>query len=177
MDVNLVLFKKSGRSKAFSLPCSVTIVGRRQDCDLCIPLQVVSRRHCEFNLDGGRLRLRDLDSRNGTFVNGGRIADEVDVNPGDKIQIGPLDFIAQIDGNPEDVSISGIDDDGQPEKTSLPEKQFVDHTENASEFDLPPEHNATERLDVLDEDLLDDGLSDEGQFEDDLLDDGLSEEE
>ena len=155
MDVNLVLFKKSGRSKAFSLPSSVTVVGRRQDCDLCIPLQIVSRRHCEFNLDGGQLRLRDLDSRNGTFINGGRVTNQIDVNPGDKIQIGPLDFIAQIDGKPENASVAfAVADDEKLEQTSLQEKQFVDHTENVSEFDLPEEHNATEILDILDEDLL-----------------------
>ena len=154
MDVNLVLFKKSGRSKAFSLPSSVTIVGRRQDCDLCIPLMIVSRRHCEFNLDGGRLRLRDLGSRNGTFINGGRVTDQADVNAGDKIQIGPLNFVAQIDGDPEDTSAADITPNNEMEHTSIPEKQFIEHTENVSEFDLPAEHNATEILDILDEDLL-----------------------
>ncbi len=154
MDVNLVLFKKSGRSKAFPLPSSVTVVGRRQDCDLCIPLQIVSRRHCEFNLDGGHLRLRDLDSRNGTYINGGRVTDQIDVKPGDKIQIGPLDFIAQIDGKPEDAAAFAAADDEKFEQTSLPEKQFVDHSENDFDFGVPEEHNATEILDILDEDLL-----------------------
>lgn len=154
MDVNLVLLKKSGRSKAFSLPSSVTVVGRRQDCDLCIPLMIVSKRHCEFNLDGGHLRLRDLDSRNGTFLNGDRVTDQADINPGDKIQIGPLNFIAQIDGNPEEASDSIIADSEHLEQTSLSEKQFVDHSEDLSEFDLSHEHNATEILDILDDDLL-----------------------
>jgi pSer/pThr/pTyr-binding forkhead associated (FHA) protein len=170
MDVNLVLFKKSGRSKSFALPSSVTVVGRRQDCDLCIPLQIVSKRHCEFNLDGGHLRLRDLDSRNGTFINGGRVVSQIDVNPGDKIKIGPLDFVAQIDGKPEDVSAVALADDKELAKTSLPEKQFVDHTENASEFDVPPEHNATEILEVLDD--LDEGNLEEDMFDEDMLDEG-----
>lgn len=156
MDVNLVLFKKSGRSKAFSLPSSVTIVGRRQDCDLCIPLMIVSKRHCEFNLDGGHLRVRDLNSRNGTFLNGDRVTDQADINPGDKIQIGPLNFVAQIDGKPEEALDSGPAFGEQLEQTSLPEKQFVDHSEDLSEFGLTEEHNATEILDILDDDLLED---------------------
>jgi pSer/pThr/pTyr-binding forkhead associated (FHA) protein len=138
---------------------------------------IVSKRHCEFNLDGGRLRLRDLDSRNGTFINGGRVTNEIDVNPGDKIQIGPLDFIAQIDGSPEDISALGFADGEEPAQTSLPEKQFVDHTENVSEFDLPIEHNATEILDILDEDMLDEGMPDEGMLDDDLPDEGMPDDD
>ena len=156
MDVNLVLFKKSGRSRAFPLPSSVTVVGRRQDCDLCIPLMIVSKRHCELNLDQGRLRLRDLDSRNGTYLNGNRITDEAEINAGDKIQIGPLNFVAQIDGNPENVSEDSLREPEGLEQTSLPEKQFLDHAENLSELDIPSDHNATEILDILDDDLLSD---------------------
>ena len=37
MDVNLVLFKKDGSQKAFSVASDTTIIGRRHDCDLCIP--------------------------------------------------------------------------------------------------------------------------------------------
>jgi len=103
MKVNLILLKLGGANKGFKLPSSVTIIGRRQDCDMCVPLMVVSRRHCAINMDEGALRIRDLDSRNGTFVNGERI-EETELKAGDKIQIGPLNFIVQIDGVPEEIS-------------------------------------------------------------------------
>jgi pSer/pThr/pTyr-binding forkhead associated (FHA) protein len=103
MKVNLILLKVGGNNKAFSLPSSVTIVGRRQDCDMCVPLMVVSRRHCALNMDGGELSIRDLGSSNGTFVNGQRI-DEMDLSAGDKVAIGPLNFIVQIDGDPAEVT-------------------------------------------------------------------------
>lgn len=102
MKVNLVLLKVGGNNKAFSLPSSVTIVGRRQDCDLCVPLMVISRRHCSFNMDEGVLSVRDLGSSNGTFVNGQRV-EEADLSPGDKVSIGPLNFVVQIDGVPADI--------------------------------------------------------------------------
>ncbi len=102
MDINLVLFKKNGTTKTFPLPASVTVVGRQQQCDLCIPLMVISRKHCEINADGGVLRVRDLGSRNGTLVNGKKIADAV-LNPGDSFQIGPLSFGVQVDGVPAEV--------------------------------------------------------------------------
>jgi pSer/pThr/pTyr-binding forkhead associated (FHA) protein len=91
MDVNLVLLTQDGKRKDFHLPSSVTVIGRRQDCDLCIPLMNVSRRHCEINQDEGKLRLRDLGSRNGTFVNGAKVK-ESELNDGDQIAIGPLEF-------------------------------------------------------------------------------------
>jgi pSer/pThr/pTyr-binding forkhead associated (FHA) protein len=103
MKVVLYLLKKDGNAKPFQLPSDVTLIGRRQDCDLCIPLSVVSRKHCEFNMDQGRLMIRDLGSRNGTFVNGQKI-EEMRLNPGDQIQIGPVNFIVQIDGQPEQIA-------------------------------------------------------------------------
>ncbi len=102
MDVNLVLFKKDGSQKAFSVASDTTIIGRRHDCDLCIPLMVVSKRHCQLNQNKEAVRIRDLGSRNGTFLNGKRI-NETTVQPGDYIKIGPLTFLLQIDGEPEKI--------------------------------------------------------------------------
>ena len=113
MKVNLVLLKMGGNNKAFSLPSTVTIVGRRQDCDLCVPLMVISRRHCALNMDDGNLSIRDLGSSNGTFVNGKRI-DEADLVAGDKVSLGPLNFVVQIDGVPAEIvgdePLAGLDD-------------------------------------------------------------------
>lgn len=102
MDVNLVLLKKNNSQKAFSLSSGVTVIGRRHDCDLQIPLKSVSRRHCQLNGDEGVLKIRDLGSRNGTYLNGKRI-DEAVVRPGDYIEVGPLKFVLQIDGEPKDI--------------------------------------------------------------------------
>jgi len=102
MDVTLVLFKRDGSQKAFSLPSNLTVIGRRHDCDLCIPLMVVSRRHCQLSLNNETMKIRDLDSRSGTFVNGNRISDGL-VKAGDYLAIGPLTFLVQIDGQPKQI--------------------------------------------------------------------------
>ena len=103
MDVNLVLLKKNGSHKFFPLPSSVTVIGRRHSCDLCIPLMSVSRRHCQLNCDNKVLKIRDLNSRNGTYLNGKRI-DEAVIQAGDSIKIGPLTFVLQIDGQPQTIA-------------------------------------------------------------------------
>jgi pSer/pThr/pTyr-binding forkhead associated (FHA) protein len=104
MKINLVVFKKSGSQKSFPLPSSITVIGRRKDCDLQIPLEAVSRRHCQLNHDKGTLKIRDLGSRNGTYLNGKRI-EEAEAQAGDYIKVGPLEFALQIDGRPENISI------------------------------------------------------------------------
>jgi pSer/pThr/pTyr-binding forkhead associated (FHA) protein len=48
------------------------------------------------------LKIRDLDSRSGTFLNGNRIS-EATVKAGDYITIGPLTFLLQIDGEPKKI--------------------------------------------------------------------------
>jgi pSer/pThr/pTyr-binding forkhead associated (FHA) protein len=102
MHANLVLFKKDGTQKIFPLSSEVTIIGRRHDCDLRIPLLPVSRRHCQLSKNDNTLKIRDLGSRSGTFINGKRI-DETAVNAGDYIRVGPLTFLLQIDGKPEEI--------------------------------------------------------------------------
>jgi len=99
MDVNLVLLKKDGTTKDFAMPSSTTVIGRGGDCDLCIPTMIVSRKHCQLNIEQNKLILRDLGSSNGTFVNGRKIKGAA-INPGDHIRIGPVSFAVQIDGVP-----------------------------------------------------------------------------
>lgn len=103
MDANLVLLKKDGSHKAFSLPDDITVIGRRHDCDLCIPLKTVSRRHCQLNQNNEAVKIRDLGSKGGTYLNGNRI-EEATVKAGDYIRIGPLIFLLQINGQPEKIT-------------------------------------------------------------------------
>ena len=109
MDVNLILLRKEGGGKDFQLPAAITIIGRRPDCDLCIPLREISRRHCELELYGGSLKLRDLGSSNGTYLNGQKLEQVTEIKAGDTIKIGPITFSIQINGQPKNL----IEDDSQ----------------------------------------------------------------
>ncbi len=103
MKANLVLLKNDGSHKAFSLPSNVTVVGRRHDCDLRIPLPTISRRHFEISQNGESLKIRDLDSTGGTFVNGKRVNGDTVVKAGDYVRVGPVTFVCQIDGQPQEI--------------------------------------------------------------------------
>jgi pSer/pThr/pTyr-binding forkhead associated (FHA) protein len=140
MEVNLILFKKDGSTRTFRLPSTVTVVGRRKDCDLCVPLMSVSRRHCELDLDQSRLTVRDLGSKNGTFLNGVRIS-ESPVKPGDVLKIGTVYFGIQIDGKPEDIETMRPAEippavHPAPKKTVPAEDSFEDIIDEISDIDL-----------------------------------------
>jgi pSer/pThr/pTyr-binding forkhead associated (FHA) protein len=85
----------------------MTVIGRREDCDLRIPLGEISRKHCRIIMDGQTLRVEDLGSSNGTYVNGQRVQ-EATVAPGDTIQVGSLAFVVQIDGAPADEELQPV---------------------------------------------------------------------
>jgi pSer/pThr/pTyr-binding forkhead associated (FHA) protein len=99
MQVVLVMFKPDGERRSFSVARDVTVVGRREDCDLRIPLGDISRKHCRLIKDGNVLKLEDLGSSNGTYRNGERIQ-ETELSPGDTVQLGPIAFVVQIEGVP-----------------------------------------------------------------------------
>jgi pSer/pThr/pTyr-binding forkhead associated (FHA) protein len=103
MMVTLVTFSKSGVRKELPLENASTVIGRKPDADLRIPLAEISRSHCEVSLSESGATLRDLDSSNGTFVNGEQIT-ERPLKPGDLVKIGPVTFVVQIDGRPETIS-------------------------------------------------------------------------
>ncbi len=132
MQVVLVMFRSDGETRSFSVTRDVTILGRREDCDLRIPLSDVSRKHCRFLRDGDVIRVEDLGSANGTYHNGQRVQ-EAELAPGDTIQVGPVMFCIQIDGLPAEEDMSPM----------LPTAAGSPHGESADaaieEAGMPPE--------------------------------------
>jgi hypothetical protein len=99
------MFRSDGERRSFSIMRDMTVIGRREDCDLRIPLSDVSRKHCRLVRDGETLRLEDLGSSNGTYCNGERVQEAV-LAPGDTLQVGPVQFVLQIDGQPADDELA-----------------------------------------------------------------------
>ena len=79
------------------------LVGREQDCQLRPTSESVSRHHCVFSIDDYGIRLRDLGSTNGTFVNGQRVQGQVVLQPNDRVLIGKLEFEIVIEGTAQAV--------------------------------------------------------------------------
>jgi pSer/pThr/pTyr-binding forkhead associated (FHA) protein len=103
MEVILVMFKRDGQRKDFTLQKKNTVIGRGEDCGLRIPLLNVSRRHCEIIKGQDELRIRDLASSNGSYVNNRRI-NETTLKAGDRLVVGPVVFTVQVDGVPQEIT-------------------------------------------------------------------------
>ena len=86
--------------------------------DLALPVNGVSRRHASIIYGDGRYRIIDLNSTNGTFVNGRRV-DSTILQNGDEIRFGPACFV---------FSASPADREG----ATSPAKQVLSHSRSLS---------------------------------------------
>jgi hypothetical protein len=77
-----------------------TLIGRSPDCRIAIVGPLVSRKHSRIVFEHGSVRIEDLGSRNGVFVNGARVEGSVTLSEGDSVLIGTTElafFFAQVD--------------------------------------------------------------------------------
>ena len=81
------------------LPGNDRTIGRATGADFIVDAALVSRVHCRVSaLTGGELEIKDLESTNGTFVNGQRI-DVALLGPGDRLQVGRTELVALRDAD------------------------------------------------------------------------------
>jgi predicted component of type VI protein secretion system len=82
--------KSAGRSIAVKK--NTLLIGRAEECDIRPLSEDVSRRHAAVHVGPADVWVEDLGSRNGTFVNGERIAGKTKVSSGDLIRVGALEL-------------------------------------------------------------------------------------
>ncbi len=83
----IVVYLGSGKVNELKTEKREITVGRDPSCDLVLDEQTISRKHASIALEGESIIVRDLGSRNGTFV-GGRRVDVSKIEPGQDIRIG-----------------------------------------------------------------------------------------
>jgi len=91
------------RKATYSLGGKTFTIGREPSSSLPIDDQYVSRHHCVIQWDDGALRITDLDSHNGTFVNTIPIKKR-DLKHGDQIMIGASTFVVLLKADEPPVS-------------------------------------------------------------------------
>ncbi len=70
-----------------------TIVGRSSKSDIVLQDPFISGRHARFRHSGDTYFLEDLNSKNGTFVNGTKIDGPIPLRSGDRISFGLVEFL------------------------------------------------------------------------------------
>lgn len=97
MDAKLRVIGGTHAGKEIRLATATFRIGRDPDCQLRAGSDLISRHHCEIHVEDARLMVRDLGSVNGTLVNGVKIEGATQLNPGDVLQIGSLQFEVMIE--------------------------------------------------------------------------------
>jgi len=159
MQVKLILKKGAKNAQVFRLKAKVTVVGRQKGCTIRIPSSEVSRKHCRLLLKEDVLVVEDLDSVNGTFVNGERIRGKQILNEGDTLQVGPVIFVSEIEAGadgalepeilPEEPAAAQVD----VERADVePASADVDPLSALAEIEQAPMHDeTTERYDIVEQ--------------------------
>jgi len=88
MDARIWLSGKEGEPRSFPLAAGRTVIGRDPEADVCIEDEAVSWNHLEIESRGGVLMATDLDSRNGTALNGEPLERPRRLRDGDALIVG-----------------------------------------------------------------------------------------
>ena len=111
-----ILEVKSGKykGKRLKLTDKEVLIGRDEDCGIRIGSSEVSRHHCALVPRDAGVLVRDIESRNGTFIDGVPIHGEQLLMPGATLTVGPMTFqlvSATAPAVPQSVDDSLSDDD------------------------------------------------------------------
>src|SRR5438067_2107628 len=97
MSAALIAIRGQLREPSIELGPAELTIGRDESNRLCIRDGAVSRQHCLIRSESGQFMLRDLESYNGTLVNGAAISEHALVH-GDRINIGDAQLLFVVQG-------------------------------------------------------------------------------
>jgi DNA-binding NtrC family response regulator len=93
----LLIIEGASSSKRLLPTDGVLLVGRAPEADLRFDAASISRRHAQFVLLNGEAHVTDLDSHNGTRVNGDRVEGTRALSSGDVVTMGEVAFVLRYD--------------------------------------------------------------------------------
>ena len=88
----LVVLSDGMTGRTYELKVDKTTIGRVEDNAFQIPESSVSSHHCEILLQGSEVIVKDLNSTNGTFINGQKVTTQSAIKPGQTLRLGQVDI-------------------------------------------------------------------------------------
>ncbi len=95
--LTVVVHEKGGQTQRFSFKGEVFTIGREDDNDLVLDRVNVSKHHLRFRRGDGRVEVIDLESTNGTYLNGRKVQSPRVVRRTDRVYVG--DYILMLEGD------------------------------------------------------------------------------
>ena len=92
MELKLIVLAGAKEGTQIPLKKDKFVIGRASECTLRAGSSAISRRHCAIVRKDGVWVVRDLGSRNGTFVNDQTVDEPTPLKVGDELRVGPLHF-------------------------------------------------------------------------------------
>ncbi len=96
----LVILSQGMTGRSHDLKVDKTTIGRVDDNTFPIAEASVSSHHCEVSLRGNDVVVNDLNSTNGTFINGEKISGEAVLKPGQILRLGQVELRLEVEGAP-----------------------------------------------------------------------------
>src|ERR1041385_3698559 len=103
----LVVLNHGRGEMAHVLSATIATIGRAEENNIRIIDTTVSNRHCEAQLRGNELQVRDLNSTNGTFINGAKIA-EGTLRRGKILRVGEVELRLQVHVPPMSPDVASL---------------------------------------------------------------------
>lgn len=150
MKLKLKVLKGSGAGKEVKIPMPKCLIGRGEDCHMRPKSDAISRHHCVIYVKDGRVIIRDLKSKNGTFVNSKPVEKDRILKTGDKLQIGPLAFELLIDhslGGDKKPKVKSVKEAAARTTAASQETALLDDSDISDWLDEADETERKQRMD------------------------------
>ncbi|HLD98673.1 MAG TPA: FHA domain-containing protein [Bdellovibrionota bacterium] len=154
--IKLIFKPGEANVEEFELTQDEITIGRGKNCEIVLNDKKASRKNTLIRKSGMNFVIKDLDSANGTFVNGTKITEQ-ELTGDDKIRIGEIEFLFQassVDFKAQEKNFMSLQPAEQPPEqppeqpndqpaeslAGLPEINLPQLTESGAKFELPPSH-------------------------------------
>ena len=141
---HLTLQGTEGEPQRWPIGEGTLTVGRAKECGIAIADTRLSRRHAELRCLGSKVVLADLGSVNGTFVNGTRIEQERPLQAGDRVRVGPFEFLFETVAPPQE-DVPERPTIVMDEPSALPKLEVSGGPQRGCSFDLTRERTVVGR--------------------------------
>jgi pSer/pThr/pTyr-binding forkhead associated (FHA) protein len=129
MKVALKVIGGKNDGKEIVISVAKFIIGRGETAHLRPASDLVSREHTAIEVKDGRVFIVDLNSRNGTYVNGNKITGSHEAEAGDSVRIGRLQFemiIDQVEAGSKKPKVTNVVDAASRTASSSPKPSLED---------------------------------------------------
>src|SRR3954462_526051 len=123
----LVLLSAGMTGRAHELKVDKTTIGRVDDNTFQISEPSVSSHHCEVLLRGSDIVVHDLNSTNGTFINGEKVTESV-LKPGQVLRLGQIEMRLEAEGAAGAAAAPSAAPATAAAAAPSPSKKAADHT-------------------------------------------------